>query len=762
MRVLATAAFSFSVAVLTAVLMPETGWYVYAAAALAVSAMAALLFGRRRRWGRRAALIGFSAAVALLYFTGYQQLVQQPVLDRCGQELPFTGVVCDYGTESTYGAKVTVQIDGSRFRKAVLYGDESLLSLRPGNVVTGTAQWNDASQINENRLTSFTSRGVYALLYQRGELSVSEGTADSARWWPAGMNRAFQEKIRAIWADERVSAFVTAELTGEKYDISDEDYTVMKGAGLAHLFAVSGLHCAFLVTLLALLLPRYRRRLFCGVTIGVLLFYMCMVGMTPSVVRAVVMQIFLLIAPLFKRDSDPLTSLGAALLVILFCNPFAAASVSLQLSFAATFGIVILSGRLYQLFYDWYQGDRKWLRRALSFGCANLAVSLSAMICTVPLTAYYFNTLSLVSPLASLLAVPIAGYSFVTAFIVVLAGFVWLPLAQALGWITFGLIHAVLWLAYGLTRWRYHAVYFDNPYLRIWLAGSYLGFGLCTAVKRWRKRKYLFAAAVSVLTLLLAVWGNTLLYRAGDMNVTVMDVGQGESVALYANGEAMLVDCGSSNSFIDAGARVSNELEAMGFHYLKAVVVTHFHADHTNGLYTLLTRLRVDTLYLPDMEDEYGVRERLVELAEKNGIDVMWVTRTTLAVVGDITVTLYPPVGEGDMNEQGLSVLGSANDLDVLITGDMKGDTERALIAKYPIPDIEILVVGHHGSKYSSDETFLAAVKPEIAVISVGDNSYGHPTQETIRRLKAAGAAVRRTDEEGSITIHGGEEYGGE
>ena len=141
---------------------------------------------------------------------------------------------------------------------------------------------------------------------------------------------------------------------------------------------------------------------------------------------------------------------------------------------------------------------------------------------------------------------------------------------------------------------------------------------------------------------------------------------------------------------------------------------------------------------------------------------MVWVTRTTLAVVGDITVTLYPPVGEGDMNEQGLSVLGSANDLDVLITGDMKGDTERALIAKYPIPDIEILVVGHHGSKYSSDETFLAAVKPEIAVISVGDNSYGHPTPEAIQRLEAAGAAVRRTDEEGSITIHGGEEYGGE
>ena len=114
------------------------------------------------------------------------------------------------------------------------------------------------------------------------------------------------------------------------------------------------------------------------------------------------------------------------------------------------------------------------------------------------------------------------------------------------------------------------------------------------------------------------------------------------------------------------------------------------------------------------------------------------------------------------MNEQGLSVLASANDFDVLITGDMKDDTERALIAKYPIPDIEVLVVGHHGSRYSSCREFLAATRPEIAIISVGHNSYGHPADETIKRLLEAGAAVRRTDREGSITIHGGEEpHGG-
>ena len=762
MRTLATVAFSFAAVTLTAALLPARGWYLPAAGVLAVVFLAFFLLRRRWRQGKRAALIAASAAAALLWFCGYQQLVQQPVLEHCGQELPFSGVVCAYPTQSEYGARVTLGLDGAPLCKVLLYGDESLMTLQPGNTVSGTALWNDAAQLRETRLTTFTSRGVYALLYQRGEFSAEQGTADAVRWWPQRMNRAFRERIHAIWDDERTAAFITAELTGDTCDISDEDYTIMQGAGLAHLFAVSGLHCAFLVTLLGLLLPRYRRRLYCGVSIAALLFYMCMVGLTPSVVRACVMQICLLLAPLFKRDSDPLTSLGLALLVILLCNPFAAASVSLQLSFAATFGIVLLSGRLYRLLFGWYHGKSRRLRVVLSFVAASLSVSLGAMVCTVPLAAYYFNTLSLVSPLASLLAVPLAGYGFMAAFLTVLAGFLWLPAARILGWVAFGMTRSVLWIAYRLTRWRYHAVYFDNPFLRLWMVCSYLMFGLCAAVRRWRKRKFALAAALTVVMLAAAIWGNSLHYRAGRMDVAVLDVGQGESVVLYTAGEAMLVDCGSSNGYIDAGARAVGELEAMGVHHLKAVAVTHFHADHTNGLYTLLTRLQVDKLYLPDMEDEYGVRERLLALAERYGIQVIWVRDTTQTTFGEITVTLYPPVGEGDMNEQGLTVLGSAGDLDVLITGDMKGSTERALLKKYPLPDVEILVVSHHGSRYSSDEAFLAAIRPEVAVISVGDNSYGHPAPETVARLEAAGAAVRRTDEEGTITIYGGEENGGE
>ena len=168
-----------------------------------------------------------------------------------------------------------------------------------------------------------------------------------------------------------------------------------------------------------------------------------------------------------------------------------------------------------------------------------------------------------------------------------------------------------------------------------------------------------------------------------------------------------MVDCGSSNSYVDAGSRAADQLESMGIHRLRAVAVTHYHADHTNGLYQLLARLEVQTLYLPDIEDEYGVRERLLRLAEKNGIEVVYVRRTVECPLGGAALTLYPPVGEGDLNEQGLTALCSAGDFDVLITGDMAGHARSArLVGQYDLPDIEVLMVGHHGSRYSSSQSF--------------------------------------------------------
>ena len=335
MRVLATIAFSFAAGLFLVLLLPWSGWYLWAAAGLTLAALGLYLWGRTQKRFRRSRLILWPLAASLLYFTAYQAVVQQPVLDLCGTETAFAGTVCTWPWETERGAAVTVRLHGMHGAKATYYGGEELLTLEPGQTLSGAAWWQDASNIRGTELTQFTARGVYALLYQRDEPEVGQGSAGKLRWLPLRAARAMQERAAAIWNDQSVQGFLIAELIGDRAALPEGDAVVMEETGLAHLFAVSGLHCAFLVTLLGLLTPGNRRRTLCAVTIPALLFYMVMVGLSPSVVRACIMQIFLLTAPLFRRSSDGLTALAAALGVILLANPFAAGSVSLQLSFAA-------------------------------------------------------------------------------------------------------------------------------------------------------------------------------------------------------------------------------------------------------------------------------------------------------------------------------------------------------------------------------------------------------------------------------------------
>ena len=752
MRVLATVGFSFA-AGLFLTLLPWDGWQLYAAGALALASLLWALLGRGTPHLRRVLLVLLPLMVSLLYFSAYRALVRQPVQALCGGEHDFSAAVCDWPEATEHGAKVTIRLHGLLGAKAVYYGDDDLLSLRPGDALSGTAWWNDVAAIGDGDLRQFSSRGVYALLYDRDTLTVQPAPDMPLGYAPQYAAKALRDKLAQLWDDPSVLGFLTAELTGDKSLLPESDYVAMQETGLAHIFAVSGLHCAFLVTLLSLLIPPTHRRTLCAVASAVLVFYMLLTGLSPSVARACVMQLFLLSAPLFRRGSDPLTSLAAALTVILLVNPYAVGSVSLQLSFAATLGMVLLAGRLYKSFTGWYRGRNRAVRAALSFLAANLAATLGALVFTAPLTAYYFNILSLVAPLAGLLAVPAAGYAFMSAFVSALLGLVWTPLGHLAGYVPLLLVKYILWVAHLLLAVPYHAVYFTNVYLRVWLLYVYAAFLGC-AVTPDGKRKYALASALTVLTLAACLWLNSRWQQYGAFRAAVLDVGQGESVALCSGSEAALVDCGSSNSYVDAGSVAADALQSAGIRRLSAVIVTHYHADHTNGLTEVLTRLPVDTLYLPDIEDEYGVRDRLVSLAAHQGADVVFVTEPTRIALGEAILTVYPPLlTTGDLNEQGLTALATAGDFDLLITGDMAGQTEQLLAQTYPLPDVEVLVVSHHGSRYSSDESFLRAITPDNAVISVGDNRYGHPAEETLRRLQAVGATVWRTDQQGSIRI---------
>lgn len=756
MRSLAAIAFSFSTAILLLGLLPAGSWIFWAAGLLAAAGGCVLLLPRlraRRRLRAYLLLILFAASAGLLYGRGWSAIISDPVQEKCGENHLFSATVCDWPERTDSGGwRVTVRLTEARGAKAVCYAkDEEMGGLEPGQALLGSAYWQDASEISSKELTTFTSRGVFALLYCEEMPSVTQGQAGSLRYLPQRLEKAFREKIPQVWNDSTVAGLLQAELLGDRSGISEEMSGEFSEAGVSHLFAVSGLHCAFLLTLLSLLIGPQRRRLLAAAGTAVLVFYMFMVGLTPSVVRACIMQFFLLLAPLCLRDADPITSLAAALLLILLVNPYAAASVSLQLSFASMLGLIVLTPRISGYFQKKKQPKAKILRAACSFLVSTFSATLGAMVFTVPLTAYYFGVFSVAAPFASLVCIPLASGNFMAGFLAVLLGFVWLPAAHVLGYVSLLLSKLFLLVVALADKVPFHALYTDtNPFLIWWLVFVYAIFLLCV-LTRDRARKYAVAAVLAILTLALCVGLRAAEYHEGELTAVAVDVGQGASTLLLSGEDVVLVDCGSSNRYKHPAQQVLSQLGSMEVTSLTAVAVTHYHADHTNGLPELFDRVKIRRLYLPEMEDEYGVRDKLIALAQ--GTEVIFVTQQQSIPLGECSLTVFPPVGSGDPNEQGLTSLCSSGSFDLLITGDMSGQTELELARRYPLPDVEVLLVGHHGSKYSSQQEFLSAISPEAAIISVGDNSYGHPTDAAMSRLKAVGAEIYRTDEQGCITV---------
>lgn len=377
------------------------------------------------------------------------------------------------------------------------------------------------------------------------------------------------------------------------------------------------------------------------------------------------------------------------------------------------------------------------------------------MALTAPLSAVYFGSLSLVSPLANLLVLWMAPVLFSCA----LLGTALCALLPALAPLTAAadlLARYLLWAAGLLADIPGGAVSFDGPGTVMWLVFLYTLLGICT-LSRERRRKYLVALLAGAVGLGAVRALPRLTVAGGGLTAVAVDVGQGAGTLLHAGDTTVLVDCGSLGSPRQAGIAAARALETYGWGGLDCVVLTHYHADHAGGLASLLARVEVERLVLPQLlgsRDQAALQREVLALAERYGTAVTYVESPMETPLGEAArLTVYPPVAEGSANEEGLTVLCSAGAFDLLITGDMNAAAERRLTALYDLPDIEVLLAGHHGSRYSTSQELLEAVSPEVGIISVGENSFGHPAGEAMERMAGAGMTLYRTDLQGNILI---------
>lgn len=686
------------------------------------------------------------------WFSGYSALVIQPAEALSGTESAFTAEVAAYPEEGEYGVSLLLKVkSGAGAGKQVqVWLEPFYRTQKPGDIVRGNIQYESVFEESNHFVAA---RGIFL----QGKAEITEAyTVETVppRYWLQTLGKWVKDTAQSRFSGDR-GALLSGLLTGDKSALSDTVYSNFRRAGMAHLLAVSGLHVGFLTGVLFLLPGQKRRRIL--IVVPVLIGFALMTGGSSSVWRAVVMSILLLIAPFFNREADPPTSLAFALMVLLMQNPYASESVSLQLSFAAITGLICFYPAVYRaVMHPWKKKwKREWLWRVSRGGAVIVLGGISAACCAVMLTLslsmWYFESVSLVGPISNILSLWAASVAFVGgAFLCALTPF-FPKLASLLAVPVGGLLSYLLRVAEWLGQGTFSALRTDNLYLTGCLAMLMLFAAAIVWIKPLRSRPILPVLCGGWL-LFLALTLRMTSVSGMPLTISVLDVGQGSATVLCAQGNFAAVDCGGD----DAGAVTADYIQSGGGKTLAVLILTHYDSDHINGLEELMDRISVQLLLLPDVEDDSGGRSEVERLAAQHRCPIRWVRETTVVAFGGAKLTIYPPITSEDDsdNAESLSVLCSRERFHTLITGDMAQEQEQLLLERESLPQLDVFIAGHHGSNHATGAYLLRTLRPKTVIISVKkDNSYGLPGDGALSRMAAYGCEIYRTDENGTIII---------
>ena len=718
----------------------------------ALAAVCALLFLLRRPLARRAAVCVLGLLAGLAWCRGYEALFLRPFEALSGKTAVFSAQALAAPQETIYGRSVSARLalDGKSCT-AVLYFDEADGEILPGSRLSGTAKLTTAQEKHARGNDYDLSRGVFLTASCRGPLHTEPGQA-SIWLAPAMLAERLRAAIRAAFPSD-TAGFIQALLLGDKTELSYEDKNDLAIAGIYHAVAVSGMHISILLGMI-LLLCGGNHRLAAALGLPAAAFFIVMTGAPASAVRAGVMQALVLCAPLVRRENDPPTTICAALLVLLAQNPWALLNVGLQLSFASTAGIVFFAGGLYRSLSENRLLSR--LLRPKNVLSSLLRAMLTALCCTIssmvfalPITALQFGTVSLAAPVVNVLALWMLSIVFCGGLLTALLALALPAAAGVCAWALSWPVRLVLLIVRGAAKLPFAALYLENGYL---IAAAVFLYGLALLLAlRPRAVRFWQAAAAALLVTACCMGLSCADYALPDASFSMLDVGQGQCLVSRSGKSVSVIDCGGQEDA--SGETAARFLLARGVTQVDRLILTHFDADHCNGVRQLLRRVRVKTLYVPELSPENGLRTKLLFAAAQAGTEIRFVTDDLTLPDG---IRIFAPTGSAEEPNAGLCVLAACEKYDILMTGDLSEQAEYRLLSTHDLPHAAVLVAGHHGAAASTSEALLRAVKPKAVLISVGaDNRFGHPADETLRRIAKAGAAVYRTDLSGTITIRG-------
>ena len=584
-------------------------------------------------------------------------------------------------------------------------------------------------------------QGIRATGYVRGSAERLDAEPGSAMQWVHRVRSGVRERFAAVLGDRPYAEMLVALAIGEQRGIPQAQWEVFRRTGIGHLVAISGLHVTLVATVVgaivgwawrrqpALVLRWPVRKAQAPAALGAAAGYALLAGLGIPVQRALIMLFVVVAALLCGRRPAPSRVLAAALLGVLVFDPWACLSAGFWLSFGAVGVILMLiTGRP-------ARGPR-WK--------AALRVQIGISLALLPLLVLLFNSFPVLSPLANVGAIPVV--SFVVAPLVLIAALLPLELPLHLAHGVTGLMMVwVEWLsALDLALWR-------QPTPPLWLALAAIAAMAVLLLPRGTPGR----PAASVVVAALLVWEGAR-PDDGTFRVTVLDVGQGLAVHVQTSRHDLLFDAGPPyGANADAGSRVVLPyLEAAGVTRLHTAVLSHDDKDHVGGVESVARGLAVERWLLGG-----GLFEAL-PVTGPEGASVA----ACLAGAGwewdGVRFELLNPVRQLQRaapreDNDGSCVLRVSNAAgSLLLTGDIGAAAERDIVARSPGGELtaDVVVSGHHGSRSSSSDAFVAATLPEAVIHSAGHrNAFGHPHPEVWARWAQAGARNWRTDSQGAI-----------
>jgi competence protein ComEC len=633
-------------------------------------------------------------------------------------------------------------------------------------------------------------------------------------FWRTRVHSSIVAKIHQLWPASQAS-LMDAMVLGEESFLQNATRTEYQRSGTYHVLVVSGMNLSILAFAIFWTLRQFRvdPAVAAITTVAVSFAYAFVVGVGPPVWRAALMLATYLGARLLYRERNMMNAIGAAALGILIADPHALFGASFQLTFLAVFiiagigspilerttlpyarGLRLLQAASYDLHVApavaQFRLDLRLIAGRLQrFIGAHLGLTLPAIFMRVAigfgellfisalmqaglalLMAYHFHRATTMGMPANLAVIPLTQVLMPTAAAAVGLGYISTALAKPAVWISGialeGIAGTVHWLGGAqLIGTSIADMRVAMPSLAMILA-SIAALALAMLLAQFRRTRWEAVASVALL-FSVAVWiafvPSRPQLRAGVMEMTAIDVGQGDSILLVTpEGRVLLIDAGGlpqwMHSDFDIGEQVvSSYLWNRGIDRLDVVVISHPHADHLGGMPAVIANFHPRELWI-SIDKPVGELAPIVAQAQRAGMKVSVKKEDDQSDYGGAHFHILAPGRDqitGSMlpNDDCLVFTATFGGTTALLEGDAERPVERRVVEEHP--EAMLLKVAHHGSASGTSADLLATVHPRYAVISVGArNVYGHPRREVLERLQQAGVKTYRTDEEGAVSFY--------